>query len=310
MKRFFWVLLWIPVTMYALFLVAYTMFLNNMAESADDMYLNLLANYCSDAATVELLDTADIGTDYTSEGIVVDPELAVDEYGTMLALAQGYQPTQEVIDTVLRDNVKVLYVCAYDGYYVYQNELVGDGEYALIGTFKLPYTYEDDNGNLYALTLGGNKCWKFTSDGTGTTLLREQSSGLSPDLANSVINKRISDDMNKRITDIYVQDGNGWSNRVYIPASLSNFTSVNPVTSPTVLAFVDGISNGTAFGIGGTKLTEARKVAGYELEGIKYYCYVDLLPAGIREGNVIEAMFDSTDDAARAGYHCDVRYMK
>lgn len=311
MKRYFWVILCAPITLYALFLVMYTQMIKSMGESTQDEYLNAVANYCADAATAEMLLTADLGLDYQNTGeVTVDPELAVQEYGAMLAIAQGLQPTQEVIQDTLRQYVKVLYVCGYDGYYVYQNELTDAGEYNLVGTFKMPYTYTNGT-DLYALTLNGNKCWKLSVTENGATLKRKQSSGLAPELANSVINKRISVDMNTRITNIYKAQGNGWSNRVFIPASMSNFTSVNPVTSPTVLAFVDGLGGTTSFGIGGSKIVNTRNVAGYIGEdGIKYYCYADLLPDAMLDSGVITQMFDTCDEAAIAGYHFDPHYMK
>ena len=311
MQRYFWIILCIPLTLYVLFMILYANMLNTMAEAADDEYANVVANYCADAATTEMLTTADLGLDYANDGeITVDPELAVQEYGSTLAIAMGYQPTQQMINNVLRENVKVLYVCGYDGYYVYQNEKTGDSEYNFVGTFKLPYTYTD-NGSLYALTLGGHKCWKLVASDAGTSLMRKQDCGLAPDVANAVINDRISKDMNSRITKIYEGDGNGWSNRVYIPSALTSFSSVSPVTSPTVLAFMDGINGSTAFGIGGTKIVETRKVAGYETtDGIKYYCYVNLLPESLQNSSAIKDLFDSIDDAAQAGYHFDPHYMK
>lgn len=304
MRRFMWVLLPLPITLYVLYMIMYVSMLQNMSQSANDAYANAIANYCSDAATAELLDTADLGLDYATTGeVTVDPELAIDEYGSTLCLALGYQPTEEMIDNVLRDHVKVLYVCGYDGYYVYQVDLVGGTDSrnrALQGSFKMPYTYERESDNkLFALTLNGNKCWEF--DPSVPSLKREQSSGLSQEMTNHIINTRISDDMNKRITDLYTDSANGWSNRVYLPSGLSTISSTNPITGPTVLALVDNIEGSLAFGIGGTKLEDTRKVAGYIRDGRSYYCYVDQLPTNVTPSD----LFDSIDEAAAGGYSPD-----
>lgn len=303
MNRYFWVLLALPVALYGFFIAIYFDTLIEMSDAADAEYANIVANSCADAATAELLDTADIGVDYENyEEITIDPEKAIYEYGANLAIALGYQPTQEMVDIVLRDYVKVLYVCGYDGYYVYQVELSGDEkERHLQGTFKLPYTYVDEStGSVYALALNGNECWELTEiDGTAY-LRREQESPLSKDLVNAYINKRISDDMNKRVSTMRQ---NGWSNQILLPAQMSSITTTNPVTGPTVLALVDGIGSTTSFGIGGTKLTNSRPVVGYERDNQLYYAYSDLLRGDERNG--IIATFDSIDDAAAAGYHFD-----
>ena len=313
MKRFFWILLCVPLAMYALFFSCYARMITNMADSANDYYANIISNNCSDAATDVMLDSADLGQDYANTGaMTVDPDLAVREYGVMMALANGYQPTEDTINSSLRENVTLLYVCGYDGYYVYTPEpYKRDGDqnksdwYGMVGTFKLPYTYVKNTNELYALTLNGNLCTEVTYNG-GYTLTKRVSSGLTQAEANSIINTRLSDDMNKRLTDISADKGSQWRNQVYIPAEMSNFKSTNPITSPTVMAFLTNIKGSSAFGIGGTKITNSKKVVAYERDGHKYYCYASDYKGAVE---AIVSYYDSIDKAAAAGYSYDPAFL-
>lgn len=310
MKRFFWVLLCVPLALYALFFSCYARMITNMADSANDYYANVISNNCSDAATDVMLDSADLGQDYANTGaMTIDPDLAVREYGVMMALANGYQPTDDTIASSLRDNVTLLYICGYDGYYVYTPEPAkhyGDdsNSYSMIGTFKLPYTYAKGN-DLYALTLNGNLCTKV-SYSDRYTLTKQVPSGLTQTEANSIINTRLSDDMNKRLTDISADKGSQWRNQVYIPAEMSNFKSTNPITSPTVMAFLTNIKGSSAFGIGGTKITNNKKVAAYVRNNHKYYCYTSDYKGNV---DAIVSYYDSIDKAAAAGYSYDPMFL-
>lgn len=303
MRRYFTAILLLPIAFFAIFLGCYCKLIQLSIQRVETTYNTIIANKCSDAATLELMDSADVSLDYENlENISVDPDVALYEYGVMLCLSKGIQPTLDSVDNILHDYVKILTVCAYDGYYVYQGARTENGM-SLTGTPKLPYTYVD-GGTKYALSLNGGPCWKFYYNDDGTPILKDRQDCpiKNKDLVNTYINKRISDDLNSRIKFMY---DNGWTNKVYIPGAVSNISRVNPIQGPTVLAVQTSDSMDVSFGIGGTKLTQSRAIVGYTRDGIKYYAYSDLIP-----NNVAEVPFDSMAEAAKAGYCYDYQTMK
>lgn len=308
MRRFFWALMLLPVLLYIGFLSVYVKALLVFDERLDDKYSNMISNNCSDAATAELLESTNLHMDSANmDYFLVDPELAVHEYGTVMALSLGMQPTDDVVETVLRDYVKILIVAGYDGYYVYQVSGGNQTSTDLVGTWKIPYTYTamvDGKEHHYALALNGNKCWEFYDEnGTTQHLKRFVDSPLSKNLANAEINRIISSDLNTRIQDLYV---GGWKNQIYIPSSVSSLGVDQPIQGPTVLALADGLMGSQSFGIGGTRLQRNNMVVGYVRNGEKYYCFASKLPSGFTP----DISFDTVEEAALAGYKYDLEVMR
>ena len=310
MTRYGSILLWFPLAFLAFFLGLFGKLIKLSTDNVNSTYNEIVANKCSDSATLELLNSADVDYDYSNlEVVSIDPQLAVNDYGVMLCLSKGIQPTTDSVQNTLHDYIKLLTVCAYDGYYIYTNQKVSDTNAGLNGTPKLPYTYVDDStGAKYALSLNTGKCWKFYVDGSGVPHLQDEvACPLSKDLANAAVNKRISDDLNARIQYLY---DNGWNRKVYIPGEVSNISRVNPIQGPTVLALQTSDSMDVSFGIGGTRITQARKIVGYERDvngtHIKFYAYSDKLPST----TVVIETFDSMAEAAKAGYQYDYQTMK
>lgn len=310
--------------------LTYVQFFKLENQALEDWRLKQVVNNCTDSAIEELLEASDLGMDYADWGrFNADPDLALDDYLTTFLLNYNMPITESNKEVVKTNFIKAFCVAGYDGYYIYDHRRTIDeksmkwnGEYGstyqLVGSPKLPYLYRDMSKNdryvTYALNMGYRRAYKLT-DATITVA----DSPLSKAKTMEIINNRISDDLMERVDRAYE---NGWLQSVYIPSSLATISSTNPIESPTVLCFMDGVDLCSvlpvnAFGIGGSRARVARPVSAYKrlYQGkyMKFYSYHDLLPTTLSDGtpfdSVIEQVFMSPEEAAEAGYHHDPLYM-
>lgn len=319
MSKVFSLLLVIPMWFCALVYLSYVTFFRLEAQALDDWRLKQVVNNCTDSAIEELLEASDLGMDYADWGkFNADPDLALDDFVDTFLLNYNLPLNDTNRELVKINYIQAFCVAGYDGYYIYDHRKTGDdGGLELVGSPKLPYLYRDesitDRYVTYALNMGVERCYKLT-DATITFV----DNPLNQPETLRVINNRISDDLMERVDRAYTQ---GWLESVYIPSGLTSISSTNPIESPTVLAFMDGVDLNSvfkvnAFGIGGSRARVARPVSAYQRrnnetgEWVKYYAYSDLLPEGINNDQaLIEEVYMSPEQAAEAGYHHDPLYM-
>lgn len=279
--------------------------------SLQEYVLTEQVNHASDAAIDELLYSADLEQDYNSDAILVQPDLAVREFSTILAKSYGYAVTEDTIKEVQDKYIKVLLVCAWDGVYAYYSqptESHGDG---FVSTPKLPYFYTESEGSSlqkqYVLNLGMEKGYCDEVDTDGNYRLNNYDNiSLTEDVQRTAINNRISEILQWSLMQVY----GGSSRTSYtIPAYASDISGGQPVEGVSVIGIVDDSSSNfvddiIAMGLGGSKIEEADPIVGFTADGIKYYMRQSKIAQSPYSGTAIERTFNSVFDAAKAGYHC------
>lgn len=319
MSKAFSILLLLPLWFLAVIYLCGFVFFQNEIRALDDWRLKQVVNNCTDSAIEQLLEASDLGMDYADWGnFNADPELALDDFVDTFLLNYNLPLTDDNREMVKINYIQTFCVAAYDGYYIYDHrKTADDGALELVGSPKIPYLWRDTSKPgryvTYALNMGYDKVYKLTD----ATITRADSPLPKAEVM-KVINNRISDDLRERVDRAYE---NGWLQTVYIPSGLTTISSTNPIQSPTVLAFldnvdIDSVTKVNAFGIGGSRAKVARPVSAYKRknnitgEWVKYYAYSDLLPEGINDDqSLIEEVYMSPEEAAKAGYHHDPLYM-
>ncbi len=297
-----------------MFMALYVTFWYRLAEleriSLQEYVLTKQVNHASDAAIDELLYSADLEQDYNSDAILVQPDIAVREFSTILAKSFGYDVTEKTLQDVQNKYIKTLVVCAWDGVYAYYKqptETHGDG---FVSTPKLPYFYTEGKGSSmqkqYLLNLGMEKGYCDEIDADGNYRLNNYDDiNLSEDVQRTAINNRVSEILQWSLIQAY-----GGSSRANytIPAYASEISGAQPVEGVSVIGVVDKDSPGTittavAMGIGGSRIEETDPILGFTANGIKYYMQQSKIAGSPYAGATIERTFESVFDAAKAGYH-------
>lgn len=320
MNRGFGIFLAVPVFLIAIFTVMQIRYVAQEEELWEEYVINFAIDYATDAAAEELLEQADVSGDYYNmEQITVDPWVALSTFKSVMLITYNFPFTQAAQEALDAGYMPIFCVAAYDGYYVYdQYDNPKFHTTGLQSTPKLPYTYEE-SGVYYSLNLGLKKCYRL--EGGDLRLVTTDEVGLTEREQLYQINGQVSDDLLFRFQRYQMESGRGSTGTagIYIPQGLTSMTSVNAIEGPTVMAFIDKWDLNTthpvsAFSIGGAKLEPARMVVGYKYAGddTPYYAYADLIPDLDLEnpwGIDIAGMFTSPDEAARAGYFYDERWM-
>lgn len=309
MNRGFGFLLAIPVLFCAMLTL---LMVNNVRQEEmqlEEYVMKFAIDYSTDAAVEEMLNMSHLGQDYADQGRTnSDPEVALDTFLNLMCMNYDLPLTDKAKLQIESGYMPVFCVAAYNGYYMYTPIQDGEGGWYLQGSQKIPYAHEVGD-KYYALNLGGDNVHLLQNGSLTKETLESQ--GLTKEEVYRQINSIVSDAL---MYEFQENTGRG-SEFIYIPSDLTTFKQVNPITGPTVLAFIDGWdfkSNHavSAFSIGGAQMETARMVAGYEVVNpdgtvTKLYAYADLLP----EGTHIVDMFTSVEEAAREGYYYDPVYM-
>lgn len=334
MTKHFHVLLWVPLLYAVLFFIFWVEIYQNDYVDFESYVLEKQANYAADSAIDELLASSNINTDY-AEGdfVTLEPELAKDDFAHTMCLDFGYIPTDDTLSRVCNENIRTLLVCTYDGVYAYYMQQTETHSYELKQTPKIPYFYTADDGRQYCLTLGLDKgYWDYT-DSNGNYKLHDydafsedaaNASNISDDVQLTAINNQIADILNWAMYETYA-DGKT-DTTVSIPALGENVRGEQPVSTPAVIAVVDGNTKSfatyiTAETIGGAQLEDTNHVIGYTLNtnytytrnGVtntvtlkgKYYAYETFWAShsSLLDSASNGKYFDSVFDAAKSGYN-------
>ena len=322
MNRGFGFILAIPVFFIAVMFLLEVQYIQEEQRLYEEYVVNFAIDYATEAAAQELLEQTDLGVDYQDWGrINVDPNAAKDTFEAVMLLSYNFPLTQKAHEMLESSYLPLFCVAAYDGYYVYELDKNDKSLYNLWSTHKIPYGMERDDGAYFAFNLGLENLRKL--DNGHLTIERVDANGFGPNDVLYYINSVVSDDLTWRFQEYLHQhayDKNNpfvENNIIYLPMSLTRMTSVNAIKGPTVFALIDNWDLNTthevsAFSIGGAVLEPARMVAGYTINGQRWYCYADLLPEyGTPAFNSlnIDNLFVSVTEAAKAGYYYDPVYM-
>jgi hypothetical protein len=291
----------IPIFFLCSLFVIYIKIVSDETVEFEQVRLQKALNYATDAATTEMIYVGHLQMDREDrDKEMVNPSIALETFCDVFALNYGLPITDTSRILIQSQYLPVFAVAAYDGIYIYTKQ--EPGSVALVSTPKIPYTY-NDNGILTALNFGIKHAIYF--DGYD---IKNRDITLSKEEVLRIINARISSLFAEALDKEYTA---GFTNRFYIPDSLTNLYATNPVSTVSVLAFVDNLDLNhlhkyTDFSVGGARVSELRRVVVYNRDGTNYYCYADLYEGNTN--NIIDE-YNNTTEAAQAGYHYDPEYM-
>lgn len=323
---------WVALLYAALFMIYWVQIYQNELVAFDEFVLDKQVNYAADAAVEELLMTGDTDQDYNKgEYMVVEPELAVIEFTSILAEDFNLVPTDYTRQMIQEKYIKTLLVCTWDGIYAYWYQPKNDtNEYGFVGTPKIPYFYTNKDGKQYCLNLGLESAYCDTAD-ESTYELKPYDliiPTIPKDVQLTAINNQVAELLNYTLIQSY-----GGNNRTAyeIPALASEVSGSQPVDKITVIGVVEGQAESastviTAECIGGAQVTAADPVIGVTIKytsGVeaKVYAYSSWWKThigqvfsgtnieGFKPGNTHDITsadteyFDTPFDAAKAGYY-------
>lgn len=312
MSRVFSVLLIVPVFFILVIFISANLILRADFNEFEEYRLEVVNNYCTDAAVGEMLLSDDLDQDYAdTKKVMVNPNVARDTYLSVLALNYDLPATRENLKVLSSQYLDLMIVVAYDGYYVYENTGHYDRDedsnrYDSISLPKLPFTYSQGN-DLYSLDLGFEKALKLSPSG-----ITEVDTPLSRVETLSIVNQLINAEINYRLSNRALKTVN-------IPVETTTVGSVsNNIENVSVIALINNVDFNTtsklnAFSIGGAEVSQTRVVACYQRNGPKY-CYVDLIPSSVTGGvdpnRWAEVLVTSIDEAAARGYLPDIEFLE
>ena len=316
MNRGFGFVLAVPIFICAILILMITNYVRTEQENFDEYVLSFQVDYATDAAVGELVEGAHLGLDYQDWGRVrVDPETALRVFETVMLMNDDQPLTDRAFTRFASDFMPLFAVCAYDGYYVYEQYPDNDGGYVLKPTPKLPYSYTVGD-TYYALNLGLTNSRRLV-DGK-LKLVQNAEEGITPDMARYYINSWVSDDLMVRYQE-YQRNNQashvGHGAIFYLPQAMTTFTQVNAIEGPTVIALIDNWQGSTvkelsSFSVGGARIEPTRQVACYYVmengKTVKYYAYADLLPEGV----AIVDLVPGPKQAAEKGFYYDFNYKR
>lgn len=280
--------LWIPLLFSAFYLIFWIKIVQNEKVAFDEFVLEKQINYAADAATEELLMSPKLSQDYAEEGYVcIEPDLGKDEFISIMEYSMGYIPSDFNESLFANKYLRALVICGWDGYYAYWKQEVDDGEYDLVRTPKVPYTYEKD-GIQYSLNLGLESAF-HDSNYTGThqnaygpskcepfeNILDYEKDGKEPptrDEQLQAINTQVGDALNYALYHSYSQ---GHMLKNYeIPDMASEVKGSQPVNKITVIGVVEGPATSAFTTVAAGCIGGARIVANDDVYAVKVNGYL------------------------------------
>lgn len=284
-------------------------------KELEEYKLSLAIDLCSDAAVEEMLNTSDLGMDYTKYADVkVDPQIALDTFVTAFCYNYGIANTDVNRQHIMLSFIPAFTVAGNDGYYIATPTATSDEQFGLVFNPKMPYPYRQGD-DLYALNIMSDECLKLNSASMDLVRTKNLPEAINTHNKRSkIINDTLTSNIGYEL-DKLCQKEPFWKNTFFLPGNLTSYTGVNPVEGPSVLALVQNVDLQynypvSAFSIAGSKLKANRQVMGYERDGKQYYCYIDEMPVGNDNKPVYPAkqVFRTPEAAAKQGYQCDIKY--
>lgn len=262
---------WIPLLYMCFFLIIWIKIYNNELIEFDEFVLEKQVNYAADAAVEELLMTGDTDQDYNKgEYIVVEPDLALQEFTSIITEDFNLVPTEFTNAQVQEQYIKALVICTWDGFYTYWYQPKDSQNIrGFVGTPKVPYFYTDKDGRQYCLNLGFETA--YSDNGLSGDDYKINNIGkidIPKHIQLTSINNQVADALNYALIQAY---GGSSTFTVDIPALASDVSGKQPVDQITVLGVVEGQSvvNSSAViaeCIGGAQITKADPVIGVTVQ--------------------------------------------
>ena len=302
----------------------------NSYVDLEEFILERQVQYATDSAITEMLEYSSVDTDYADgDFIVIEPELALNDFSWCMCFNFGYIPTELNREMVQNEMIRSFVVCAYDGVYSYFNTKSTDTEWTLVQTPKIPY-FLTHNGKQYALTLDSHKGYQGQMVGS-TFKMNAYNTYADPpsvDLQQQAIVDTIANMINYSLAKSYGQRNSDI--KVRIPATAQHFRNgVNTILSPTIITVFEGrvkigYTNPLAEVIGGSSFEDAVHAIGYTFTGQsvngqpmtgKYYATTtwwekhQALVNQLNAAGQSPRYYDTVFDAAKAGY-MDISYIE
>lgn len=311
MNRAFGFAMAVPLLFICFVYIITVNFVREEEQRMSEYILTYAIDYSTDAATEEMLDAANLHTDYTDlENIRCDPEVALDVFTQVMAYNYNLPNNNKSRETIT-SYMPVFTVCTPDGFYIYKTVGIHDQTswskvtYDKAWSQKIPYMY-NWGGRTVALNLAMKNV--FLMNGNAYARVAFKDTGIGEAAALRSINQTISDTL---ITEFQKETGR-IGEFIVMPEEMTTLVQVNGVKGPSVLAFIDDWDMQTArsvsaFSIGGARIEEAKKYVAYRRNGQQYYC-LDKWYTGTAAA--VENIYVSMEEAARAGYYYDYSMMK
>lgn len=276
MTKHFHVILWAPLIFCALFLIVWINWYSNEVIEFEHFVLEKQLNYATDSAVDAMLVDTDIDPDYTNGAFIqVDPQMAKEDIAHTLSLDFGYTATDTSANKVLLDNVKVLVVAGYDGYYYFTQQFTDSkGTYELVQSPKIPYFYTANNGTQYCLTLNPDYGYYADANAAGEIDLHNKdyyppTVRPSNSVQSAAINDAVADTIN---WCLYNSLSHGLTQKVKVPNTANNLRQYQVIDTPTCICVATGnyqskSSAVIADGLAGSKVTQNDTVVAYTITG-------------------------------------------
>ena len=273
----------------------------------DDFILQKQINYAADAAVEEMLMTGDLGTDYATTYVNVQPDLGVDEFCTIMLECFDMPTTDHDKAWVQNHYIKTLIICAYDGLYVYDMKEYATHEHAFLPSPKIPYFYTDFDGTQYTLNFGleegysdGHKEGNYRVNAIG-----KLPSSITDDQQYAQINDMVSYYLQESLARAYGGDS---EKTVQLPAFASEISGGQPIKNISVIGVLETDDNSKhkpnlCMAIGGARIVETDPLVCFYINGVPYYAPQSRV-SGFVGDNAIVKTYTSEYDAAKAGFNC------
>lgn len=325
----------IAIVIIAIMLIVFYNIEETNVRQFEEARLAQAIDYSVEGAFRAAVATDSIGTDYTNGGleeVQLNPSQIMDTFYNLVCL--NYNMVSSVENKgKIENSVATAVLCGIDGYYVLESvevdsnplDVVIGGEYKLKWGYKRPYlVYSQNNSRLFAANLVNEKTLEYQ---VGQSYISRQSfnsdkgedaglppTGLSRAIVDNAISKLITEDINYAIHTRNINSTENKMRSFYLPSG-DTMTAINQIKSPSlILIFQDStFLNGYDINIcsvGGARVKVRSSVIGFQIAGdsTKYYCYAgqQLDETGV----TVLDRFDTLHDAAMAGYHPHIDWLR
>lgn len=297
-----------------LFLYDYR-YLQDSQKDIVQRQVDIQVNYASDAAVDAMLEgSGDLGLDYAKwQYMKINPQVGLDEYLRVFLRGMSMSDSATNRAMVRTQWIPFFMVASYDGYYMAKSTALSEefgnktNKSELIFMPKMPYNINNawSSHNKYT-NLDAKDLIKNEDDGkleVGPLNSEKQEE------ARVAIQGKLSNEIIKALMEY---KGSHTNTSPYLPKGFTKLNSTNPIENVTVFCYMDNIdildyNPIDTFGVGAAAATHRDFVAAYiNSYGEKVYQYVRLLPANKK--HLVQRMYDTAEEAAKAGYEYDYRY--
>lgn len=279
---------------------------NDDLQRVREFEIQCQVNNAADAAVEAMLGSSDLEQDYNEDAILVDPDLGLREFTTVLGTQLGYSISDKTLAEIPPKYLKAFLVCGWDGVYSYalrHSESIGS---EFISTPKIPYYYTANAGTpaqtQYVLNLGLTKGYRDGFHNGSYKMFSYDDITLSETEQLLAINNEVSQLLVAALKESNLGDVPAYYS---LSAYASEINGSQPVDKITVIAIVDTGDIAT-MGVGGSYIDVRDPIVGFIYNGIKYYAKQSALEASPYAAANVTREFESIFEAADEGYHCKI----